>query len=323
MKLKRNSTRRIFIIGMVVLALFAASDTCASPLYGGYNGESETWVEVYIVEVVTVGLSLRISIGVDPYLSATWIRIGISSLFLLPYVSNIEFSYETGDIVSASLTGIIPVKIGADTNDLQWWIANFLTKVIGVDSDDNSWSEKGLTGMFGIPGVFATGEDNNNHHWQWIKFFPVLVGWREELASQQGIFLNQENFHRFEEELRSLRDHLTRACGPRLSALLLEKLTDDEVMGGVLDHLEELSARMVLPLIALSIYENSEELFPMDLPSVVPSELNTLLTYVEEEIFTEGIRGEVNLLLDTLARDIQPRLEVIKKIVTSPQYPPS
>lgn len=312
MRLKRSSKRGILIIGMIVLALFAASDTCASPLYGGYNGESETWVEFFI-EANTIGFSLRASVGVDP--SATWIRIGISSLFLLPYFSNLEFSYETGDVSSLSITFLLPIKIGADTNGLEWGIVNWAVIVFGADSEGGEWQEW-LSSEAWFP-VFE-GEDSNNNQWQWIRLFPVLVGWREDLTSQQGVSLNQKNSLRLEEEFRSLHNHFTRTGSPKLSALLIEKLTDDAVMEGMIDHLEALNARMALPLTVLSLYENREGFFPRDPSSGISSELNTLLTYVDEEIFTEEIRDELNVFLDTFARDIQPRLKTIKKIVTAP-----
>lgn len=318
MRLKSSSKRGILIIGMIVLALFAASDTCASPLYGGYNGESETWIELYIIETVTVGFSLRISVGGDSNSNASWIRGSISSLFLLPYLSNLEFSYETGDIVSASLTGLlpIPIKVGADTNGLGWGIINLLVYVRGEDSDGNWW-EEWVSSEAGFPGVFD-GRDKNDNEWRWIKVLALLLGWREDLSSQQGVSLSQDNSLRLKEEFRSLHNHFTRAGSPKLSALLVEKFTEDAVMGGMIDHLEALNAKMALPLTVLSLYENKEGPSPTDPSSGISSELNTLLTYVDEEIFTEEIRDELNVFLDTFARDIQPRLKTIKKIVTAP-----
>jgi len=195
-----------------MLALCFASDTCASPLYGGYNGESEAWVEVFVIEEITIGFTLRVSVGVDPDLDVSWIRIGVSSLFLLPYISNIEISYETGDVISASLAGLLPIKVGADTNNLKWIITNLSILVSGADSDSNVWNEWGLTGVFGLPGINAYGEDNNDHQWQWIKFFPVLVGWRVDSPISS---LGQEHALWCKEDLKSLHSHFER--GPLYS----------------------------------------------------------------------------------------------------------
>jgi len=320
MKFKRSSTKEIFTIGVIVLALFATGDTCASPLYGGYNGESEAWIEVYIIEKTTIGFSSKISVGIDPDLNVFWIRIGISSLFLLPSnISHIGFSYETGDIVSgdivsASITTILPpIKWGFDTNNLQWFITNWLIAVSGLDSDGNVWGERR------IPGMGACGWDSNNDKWCWIKFFPVLVGWRVELTSNQGTSLNQENALRFEKELRPLQDHFAKACNPKLSALLIERLTDDEIMDNMINLLEALNDRIaLLPLTTLSIVENREGFPPIDPSSKMPSELKALLTYVEKNIFTDEVRDEVSILLDTFAKDIQPRLKALRKIGTAP-----
>ena len=317
MKFKRSSTRRIVIIGVIVLALAFACDTYASPLYGGYNGKSDIWVEFYIFEETTIGFSFRFSVGLDPNLNVSWIRIGVSSLFLLPYnISNIGFSYETGDIASASLTTLLPwpLQFGADTNNLQWIITNLLIFVVGVDTDGNMWWERG------IPGVWAYGGDSNDNQWQWIKLFSVLLGMKVNLtSSNQGISLGQENSLRFEEKLRSLQDHFVRECGPKLSALLTERLTDDEIMENIINLAEALNDRIaVLPLNVLSIYENRKGMPPINPSSGIPSELNVLLTYLEEEVFTDEIRDEMSIFLDVIAKDIQPRLKALKKIGNIP-----
>jgi hypothetical protein len=310
MTLEKRSKRGIVIIGILMLALFAGSKTYASPLYGGYNGESEKWMEVFIIDEVTIGFSLRVSLGIDPDLNASWVRVGISSFFTLPYVSNLEFSYETGDIASLSVSGLFPVKVGADTNGLEWAIINWVIGVIGADTDDNWWQEEGLPGLY----LSASGWDSKGNKWRWMKLLCVLVGWREEEpVSRQGISLSGENSRRLEKEFISLRPQLTEAYGSRLRSLLMEKFTDDAVMEGVIDHLETLNARMALP-----IYEKKGSLSPMNPSSVRASDLDSLLEYVEEEIFTDEIRDEMNVFSDSFARDIKPQLEAVKEIVTTP-----
>ena len=316
MRLKGSIKRGLFIIGMIVLVLVPTVETCATPLYGGYNGESETWIEVYIIEKIAIGFSSKISVGIDPDLNVFWIRIGISSLFLLPSnISSIGLSYETGDIVSgdivsASLSTIIPpIKVGIDANNLTWIITNWLIAVVGADSEGNMWLERG------IPGVGACGEDSKGNQWCWIKVLPVLVGSRVNLPSSQGNFLNRENDLKVEEDRRSLRDHFAKACNPKLSALLIEKITDDEIMGNIINLLEALNNRIaLLPLIVLSAYENREEFSPIDPSKEMPSELNALLSYVEKNVFTDELREEASIILDTFARDTQPLPKEIKKI---------
>ena len=147
--------KRKLVIGMIMLALVFPGAACASPLYGGYNGESEAWFEVYIVESADILFSLRISIGFDSDLTHLWVRAGISSLFLAPFnISSVGISYETGNIISASLDAILPwpFQVGADTNNLVWGVTSFLVGVSGSDSDGNVWVEAG------VPGVTACGE---------------------------------------------------------------------------------------------------------------------------------------------------------------------
>ena len=298
---EKRSKRGIVIIGILILALFAGSETCASPLYGGYNGESESWMEVFVIDEVTIGFSLRASLGIDPGQNASWVRVRIASFFTLPYVSNLEFSYETDGIASLSVSGLLPVKVGADTNGLRWAIINLLIRVIGADTDENWWQEEGLPGLY----LGASGWDSKGNEWRWIKVLPMLIGWREEESvSRQDISLSGENYRRLEKELISLRHQLTEANGSTLRSLLIEKFTDDGGMEGVINHLKTLNARMALP--------------PMDSSSVMASDLDSLLEYVEEEIFTDEIKDELNAFSDSFAKDITPQLEAVKEIVTTP-----
>jgi len=299
-RFKGKSKRGIFIIGMVLLILVSTVDTFASPLYGGYNGKSENWFEIFIIEKATIGFYSRISVGLAPDLNVFWIRLSISSLFLLPSnISNIGFSYErgdvvAGDIVSVSLSTIVPpIKVGIDTNNLKWIITNLLISVVGSDSEDNMWLERGISG------VGACGEDSNDKQWCWLKFLPLLVGWRVDFPLAQDIFLNRDNDLRFEENLRSLKDHFAKACNHKLSALLIEKLTDDEIMVNIIKLSEVLNDRItLLPLNILSTQQNREEML---------SGLKALLTYVDKNIFTDELREEASIILDNFNRDTQLR----------------
>ncbi len=313
MTLEKRSKRGTVIIGIIMLALFAGSKTYASPLYGGYNGESESWWEISVVDEATVGFSLSISVGTDN--ENTWTRIGVSSLFLLPYIYKLEFSYETGGISSVGLTPLLllPVKVGIDSNGLWWRIRNLLTRVEGEASDGTFWKEEiGKEGE--LPGVYYDGEDNNGNKWRWIKYFGVLVG-QEVVApvSSAGI-LNQGNFLSPEKGLVSLRNRLTETYGSKLCTLLVEKLTDDAVMEGVRDQLEAFNTRRSLPLTVLPVYGNGGKFSSPVAPiSKMSSEFVPLLRYIEEKIFTEEIRDEMKAFSDAFARDIQPQREAVKK----------
>jgi hypothetical protein len=99
----------------------------------------------------------------------------------------------------------------------------------------------------------------------------------------------------------------------------MEKLTDDEIMVNVRSLSEKLNDRMTfLYLTNLPIGDKRSVSLPLDLLSGTTSELNTLLRYVEEKILTDEIRGEMGILLDEFAQDIQPQLKAVKKMVAAP-----
>lgn len=302
--------KRMLVIGMVVLALVFPGAVCASPLYGGYNGESEAWVEVYIVESADILFSLRISIGVDID-SHLWVRAGISSLFLVPWgISSVGLSYETGNIISASIDAILPwpYQVGADTNNLLWVVTSLLAGVSGGDSDENVWVEAGF------PGVVACGEvmqeNGQENGWCWLKILPVLIGTQVDPSSDRVISLSKENFRKYEKEFKSLRDYFAGECSPQFSRMLREKLAGEEVMGklGILSA--AVSSRAAFPLAVLPIQEGERRFDALGAPT---TELNALLRYVEEEIFTGEIKEEIDIFLDDFAREMKPRLEAIKK----------
>ena len=299
--------KRMFVIGMIVLALVFPGTTCASPLYGGYNGESEAWFEVFIVESADILFSLRISIGFDIDLTHLWVRAGISSLFLAPFnISSVGISYETGNILSASLDGILPwpYQVGADTNNLVWGVTSLLAGISGSDTEGNVWVEAGF------PGVTACGEVNQENGWCWVKILPVLVGTQVDLLSDRGISLSKENFRKYGEEFKTLRDYFAGEYSPQFSRMLREKLAGEEVMEklGVLSG--AVNSRAAVPLAALPIQESEKGFDALGAPTM---ELNALLKYIEEEIFTGEIKEEMDIFLDGFAREMKPRLEEIKK----------
>jgi len=74
---------------------------------------------------------------------------------------------------------------------------------------------------------------------------------------------------------------------------------------------------MFLYLTNLSSDDERSVSLTLDPLSGTTSELNTLLRYVEEKILTDEIRGEMGILLDEFAQDIQPQLKAVKKMVTA------
>lgn len=311
MTYKRSCTRWLFITVILVMALAVTSNAFASPLYGGYNGESETWIEVSIFEQNMIGFSLKITVGADVDLN-WWAKFSVSGLYLWAYnLSRIGFTYDVGDVVSTSFNSVLPwpLQVGADSNELIWAITNFLVGIVGVDTNDTKWQETG------VAGVWARGMDSYDNQWRWLKVLSVLVG----VDLEQEGSLNQEDFIRFEEELGSSKNKFEEEYALKISSLLMEKLTDDEIMVNVRNLSEELNDRMTfLYLTNLLSDDKSRVSLILDPLSGITSELNTLLRYVEEKILTDEIRGEMGILLDEFAQDIQPQLKAVKKMVTTP-----
>jgi hypothetical protein len=312
MRFKGSRFRTTFIIGVVVIALFATSNASASPLYGGFNGNSKVWAEYYYDEP-RIGFSLRFSVGADTDFN-WWVRVGLS---FIPYIYNVGLSYESDNVLSLNFATILPwpVSLGIDTNRLWWYIINVLFGVVGRDSDANMWGET----WWLFPGLYAFGVDNNDNRWQCLRLFSVLVGVGEELFEENEISFNQKNSVKFEEEMRSLEVYFQEERGSKISALLVERLADDEIVENIRNLSEALNdRRALLPLTTFSINENGEGITPFDSLNVTPPELNVLLTYVEEKVFTDEIRDEIGVLLDSFAKDIQPHLKAIEKMVVTP-----
>ena len=296
------------------MASAVATNAFASPLYGGYNGESETWIEVTVFKENVIGFSLKILVGADVDLN-WWARFSVSGLYLLAYnLSSIGFTYDVGDVVSTSFDSVLPwpIRVGADSNELIWTITNFLVGVVGVDSNSTTWQETG------VAGVWARGMDSHDNQWQWLKVLSVLVGVGKDNGLEQGVSLKQEDFSRLEEELRSSKSEFEEEYGRRISSLLMEKLTDDGFMINVKNLSEALNDRITFLCLTNLLNDDSKASLTLDSLSGATSELNTLLGYVEEKILTDEIRGEMGILLDEFAQDIQPQLKAAEKMVAVP-----
>ncbi|MCP4648038.1 MAG: hypothetical protein GY852_09965, partial [bacterium] len=139
----------------------------------------------------------------------------------------------------------------------------------------------------GIPGVAACGEVNQENGWCWLKILPVLIGTQVDLPSDRGIFLSKENYRKYEEEFRSLRDYCAGECSPQFSRMLREKLAGEEVMENLGSLSEAVNSRVAFPLAALPIQASERGFDALGAPT---TELNALLKYIEEEIFTEEIK---------------------------------
>lgn len=303
----RNIKKKILTVVLIVMVVLVTSRTHATPLYGGYNGESETWIEYNVTNINTLLFSAKVILGVDVN-DHRWAKFRIA---VAPFIVRFDITYDSADILSINLTTLLPwpvqfgreIDIYEEGNNLWWFVVSLVTSVAGTDSEGTSWNETG------IPGVAGQGSDSKGNEWIWVK----ILNWLSGAAIDGELFLKQSNSKDFEKELLSLQNHCSQAYA-RKSHMFLEKLTDDDLMKDMVHFSEKFHKRAV----QLPFAQNS-----MGLPVLVPldemqSELDSLSVTIAEEVFTEEIKDDLHKLLNNFARDIQPQLRKISKTMKAP-----
>ena len=156
--------KKSLVLVVFLSCLMVSTPLSASPLYGGYNGESQLWTDVFFF-------------GMDDE-GRWWIRIPVT---LIEGSLELIFKYESTGVVSAEIAGSnIPnfsggsdFLFGSDTSGLFWSSYSEAGSSGGSDSDGNSWTEQTFFDYFG------TGSDNNDHLWGFVTYkyentFPIL-----------------------------------------------------------------------------------------------------------------------------------------------------
>ena len=307
----RNNKKKILIVILFVMAVLVTSRTHATPLYGGYNGESETWFEYNIANINTLLFSAKVFLGVDVN-DHRWAKFRIS---IAPYIVRLEVTYDSADIVSVNVSTWLPwpVQIGREIDiygegrSLWWLVVNVVTGITGADSEDNRWAEAGFSGVSG------SGSDSKDNKWTWFKVLNWLFGAGEDFTIDGELFLQKNNSKGLEEELLSLQEDCSRAYAGKIN-VLLEKFTGGKVMRDMV-HVSEKLHRRTLPL---PFAEQSKGLPVVSQLNEMQSELDSLSATIAEEVFTGEIRNELQELLNNFARDTQPRLRKISEKVTTP-----
>jgi hypothetical protein len=303
----KNNKKKILIVILFVMAVLFTSRTHATPLYGGYNGESETWLEFNIGGINTLLFSVKVFLGVDAN-DHRWAKFRIS---MIPFIVRLDVTYDSADIVSINFSTLLPwpIQVGTEIDiygegrSLWWLVVNVVSHIAGADSEGTTWKEQGL------PGVWGSGNDSKGNEWVWLKILNGLFG-----ATIDGeLFLQKNNAKDFEEELLSLQDHYSQAYADQIN-VLLEKFTD----GNVMKEMVDLSEKFHKQAVQLPFAQNNQ-----GLPVVAPlgelqPELDSLSDTIKEEVFTEEVRGELQKLLNSFARDSQPPLRKIRETMTAP-----
>jgi hypothetical protein len=168
------------IAWIVVLAVGLAPGVRATPLYGGYNGLSTSWVEYKIGDVETSWTAASILFGADTN-ERNWVRMRIS---LVPLFMRLEYTRDYLGIQSVAFNTIFPwpLQLGSEFMETPgeiplWWATAYLILGVGgFASDGTSWTETG------IPGVYGIGADSSGNQWLWVKAGNFLQGYGEDFS---------------------------------------------------------------------------------------------------------------------------------------------
>jgi len=296
--ISRSTKRSIGILTLLLMILVSTRSTWATPLYGGYNGESTAWFEYTIADTGTGLFNLKVTLGADTDTRA-WIRIAFSTI---PFITRIEFTYDSLDILSGNFDTYLPwpIKIGSqiENNDentplLRWFTVYVIIGVSGFDSERTTWTENG------IPGVSGKGDDSNGNTWAWGKFLNWKFGVGEDVAEEGGDLLNLQQSQEIEKELSSLQDYIDYTYGNRIKALK-NRLTSQEVV--------------------MTVAQASDKtLLPTRNPvNCTQPDGDCLSASVGATVFTEGVKAELKTLLNSFAQDVQPQLKKITESITTP-----
>ncbi len=162
----------------VALVVGFAAEGRATPLYGGYDGLSASWVEYKIGDVETTWTAASIIFGADSD-DRNWVRMRIA---LVPLFMRMEYTRDYLGIQSIAFTTLFPwpVQLGSEFIETPgeippWWVTAYLMLGVGgFASDGTRWTETG------IPGVYGIGADSNGNEWLWIKIGNFLQGYGED-----------------------------------------------------------------------------------------------------------------------------------------------
>lgn len=245
-----------WLVGMVCLAcLTIATPLAASPLYGGYNGESPLWTDVFFFGMDNQG--------------RWWIRIPVD---VVQGFLRLIFKYESTGVVSAEIAGSnIPnfsgggdFLFGSDSSGLFWSVYNEAGLSNGSDSNGNSWTEQTLFDYFG------TGSDNNDRLWGYVTYTYENV-----LPLKAGI-----NLSAFlpEPEPSPTTQPSGSQTQPKHNCSLPNPFQYEK------------GSHLIAFIISLSMDDACREMATQTLPSL---NLPSLLTFADEQLFTEKRREKM------------------------------
>lgn len=264
----------------LVLTLGSATGVRATPLYGGYNGMSTSWVEYKIGDVETSWTAASILFGADTN-GRTWVRMRIS---LVPLLMRLEYTRDYLGIQSVAVNTLFPwpVQLGSELMKTPgelppWWITVYLILGVGgFTSDGSNWSETG------IPGVYGIGADSNANQWLWVKSGNFLQGYGED-------------FNPVVEPEDAARDSVMAQAGASMNAL--QSRFDASVAGALARRLQSAAFAHAAQACARSLQAGTASL------AAGPA-----CAQIADVLSGGGTEEGLALLVEEFAREVQPLL---------------
>ncbi len=239
---------------MLVSCLMIATPLNASPLYGGYNGQSTFWVDLFFF-------------GIDDQIR-WWVRVPVP---LVPGFLNLNFKYESSGAISAEIAGhdIFAEEgfyAGIDTAGVLWFELSDLGVSGGTDTSGNSWAEQAFLEFLG------TGSDNNDRLWGFAVY--DFEGYQLKAGIDLSFLITEPSMAGTSVPLQSAQQNLP----------LLSRVFQGEKRQELITFITALSRDEGL----------RKKVENLDVHSL---DLQSLLKFAEEEVFTEEKRKEIESMV--------------------------
>ena len=155
--------KRSIVTVVVIWSLVVATPLAASPLYGGYNGQSLFWIDTFFF-------------GFDNE-ARWWVRLPLD---IIGETVRIIFKLESSAALSVELVAFNSVGqadflVGIDSDGLAWGETYQPNLLSGFDSSGATWTEQSVLTFVG------TGSDNSDNTWFFATYnfqniFPITAG---------------------------------------------------------------------------------------------------------------------------------------------------
>jgi hypothetical protein len=243
---------------LLVLCLMIATPLKASPLYGGYNGQSTFWVDLFVF-------------GIDDQIR-WWVRVPVP---LIPGMLNLNFKYESSGAISAEIAGHNffaeeRFYAGIDTAGVVWFELSDLGVSGGTDTSGNSWSEQALIEFLG------TGTDSNDRMWGFAVY--DFEGYQVKAGIDLSFLITEPSLAGTSIQLHS---------SVQQNISLLSRVLQGEKRQELITFITALSRDEGL----------RKKVESLDVHSF---DLQSLLKFAEEEVFTEEKRKEIESMVEGL-----------------------